>query len=114
MDPLLPSLPTLLVLRALEDGPAHGYRITRWVDAMSEGVLVLKQGTLYPLLHQLEKKGLVIGRWDGLGTERPLKIYELTDSGRQRLHQEREVWQTKSAAIGRVLQSLQEVRHGLM
>ena len=103
MDPLLPSVPTLLVLRALEEGPAHGYRITRWVDERSEGVLTLKQGTLYPLLHQLEKKGFLESQWEGLGSERPMKVYALTDSGRQRLCREREAWQTKSNAIGRVL-----------
>lgn len=109
----MPSIPTLLVLRALEDGPAHGYRITRWVDERSDGMLALKQGTLYPLLHQLEKKGFVVSQWEGLGSDRPMKVYALTDIGRQRLRQEQEAWRTKSAAVGRVLANPEGVGHGL-
>ncbi len=113
MNPLLPSVSTLLVLRALEDGPAYEYRITRWVDQRSDGVLALKQGTLYPLLHQLEKKGFVVSQWEGLGSDRPMKVYALTDTGRQRLHQERAAWQMKSIAVGRVLTNPAELPNGL-
>lgn len=103
MDALLPSLPTLLVLRALEDGPAHGYKIARWVDENSEGVLTLKEGTLYPLLHQLEKKGLLQGDWQKAGTERPMKVYEITDIGRKLLGEERDTWGRKASAAEKLL-----------
>ena len=112
LDTLLPSLPTLLVLRALEEGPAHGYRISRWIEQQSEGVLALKEGTLYPVLHQLEKKGLLLGRWHSPGTERPTKVYELTDAGRTLLSRERQTWKHRAAAVERML-STGEAGHGL-
>lgn len=114
MDPLLPSLPTLLVLRALENGPAHGYRIAHWVDDISDGILTLKEGTLYPLLHQLEKKGLVSGSWEQMGSERPVKVYELTDAGHARLNQERETWDKKSLAVRKLLLNPGGTTHGMV
>jgi len=113
MDPLMPSLPTLLVLRALEQDPAHGYRIVRWIDEQSAGVLTMKEGTLYPLLHLLERKGLMTGNWQKNGTERATRIYTLTNAGRHHLNQERQDW-GRRAEIVRTVLSGEEVANGLV
>lgn len=113
MDLLIPSVPVLLVLRALEEGPVHGYAIARWVDAHSDGLLHLKEGTLYPLLRQLEQQGLISGQWEKTGTGRPTKVYALTEPGRKRLAEDRASWSAKSVAVNRLLQGLgQEWKDG--
>jgi PadR family transcriptional regulator PadR len=103
VDSLLPSLPALLILAVLEEGAAHGYEIARRVDATSAGVLDLKEGTLYPRLYQLEREGLVVGRWTAAGTARRTRVYELTPAGIERLLEQRAVWRTRVDAADRVL-----------
>jgi PadR family transcriptional regulator, regulatory protein PadR len=103
VDTLLPSLPTLLILRALDELPCHGYKIARWVDDKSRGLLSIKDGTLYPLLHQLEKRELIKGSWQKNGTEKAMKVYELTETGRNLLHEERDNWGKKIDAAQKVL-----------
>jgi transcriptional regulator len=103
VDPLVPSLPALLILRALEGGSAHGYKIARWIEERSDGLLLLKEGTLYPTLHQLEQQGFIQGHWDHTYTKRPTKVYELTALGRQRLEADRERWASQVAVAQRVL-----------
>lgn len=73
----------LLVLATLEDGPKHGYRIALDVEEESDGAFELQHGTLYPILHRLEKKGLVEGSWEEEGRRR--KVYGLTERGRRQL-----------------------------
>ena len=103
MDALLPSLPTLLVLRALEDGPLNGYRIARWIEQQSADILTMKEGTLYPLLHQLEKKGFLASEWQSVDTQRKARVYSLTESGRGHLEQERKEWGVRTEIVRRVL-----------
>lgn len=76
----------LLVLATLEDGPKHGYQIALDVEEESDGDFELQHGTLYPILHRLEKEGLIRGRWEEEGRRR--KVYVLTDRGRRHLSQE--------------------------
>lgn len=114
LDPLLPSLPMLLVLRALEDGPRHGYRIARWVEQQSAETLIMKEGTLYPLLHQLEKKGYLTSDWQSVGSERKARVYTLTDSGRGHLERERKEWGARADVVRRVLFGGGEAAHGLV
>lgn len=76
----------LLVLATLEDGPRHGYQIALDVEEESGGAFELQHGTLYPILHRLEKEGLIEGRWEEEGRRR--KVYGLTDRGRRHLNQE--------------------------
>ncbi len=101
MDALMPSVPTLLVLQALEESPLHGYAIARWIEDESSGVLTMKEGTLYPVLHQLERKGLVVGEWVEMG--RRTKVYRLTSSGRRQLVDSRQEWAIKAPAINRLV-----------
>jgi PadR family transcriptional regulator PadR len=73
------------------------------VDENSHGVLTIKEGTLYPLLHQLEKKGFITGTWQKIGSERAMKVYELTDNGRHLLDHERDIWGKKATAAENIL-----------
>lgn len=73
----------LLVLSTLEDGPRHGYQIALDVEEESDGAFELQHGTLYPILHRLEKEGLIEGQWEDEGRRR--KVYGLTERGRSRL-----------------------------
>lgn len=103
MDSLVPSLPVLLILRALEESPAHGYKIARWIEQRSSQQLMLKEGTLYPTLHQLERQGLIQGHWDKTGSKRPTKVYDLTQAGREQLRTDREQWMQRVAVAQQVL-----------
>ena len=73
----------LLVLATLEDGPRHGYQIALDVEEETGGAFELQHGTLYPILHRLEKDGLIEGEWEDEGRRR--KVYRLTARGRERL-----------------------------
>ena len=75
----------MLVLAILGEGPSHGYAITHEIERRSDQALIFRQGTLYPLLHELEKSGLVVGNWESFGDERPKKVYTITESGRAEL-----------------------------
>ncbi|NMP23156.1 PadR family transcriptional regulator [Sulfobacillus harzensis] len=102
MDTLLPSIPSLLVLAVLEDGPAHGYQIVRRVEEESGGLLALKEGTLYPRLYQLERDGLIQGTWQDIASRR-VKLYALTPKGTRALATQRAQWEDKAMAVNRVL-----------
>lgn len=103
MDTLLPSIPALLVLAVLEEGPAHGYQIARRVDRASEGLLALKEGTLYPRLYQLEREGLIRGSWQEVAAGRRVKLYGLTPQGSRALAVQRQQWDARATAVNRVL-----------
>lgn len=99
----------LLVLAVLVDGPAHGYEIGRRVADRSDGVLALREGSLYPLLHAMESDGLVASAWnEGHGRRR--RVYRLTEDGRGALRREEQSWARKSAAVQRVLREVTEIR----
>jgi transcriptional regulator len=103
METLLPSVPVLLVLAVLENGPAHGYQIARRVDEESQGLLTLKEGTLYPRLYQMEHDGLIQGAWEEAEHGRRVKVYALTPKGQRALAVQRQQWEDKAAAVNRVL-----------
>jgi len=81
---LTPSFNEALILAALRDGPKHGYQLALEVEERSGGVFQLQHGTLYPILHRLEKNGLIRGRWDDReGGGRRRKSYTLTPTGKR-------------------------------
>jgi len=92
------NTPTL-VLAALADGPQHGYAIAQEIDKRTDNSLRFKQGTLYPVLHTLEREGLVAGQWQHGAGERPRLVYAITESGRAELARRVEVWQTFAKAM---------------
>lgn len=92
------NTPTL-VLAALAGGPQHGYAIAQEINKRTDNSLRFKQGTLYPVLHTLEREGLVAGQWQHGAGERPRLVYAITESGRAELARRVEVWQTFAKAM---------------
>ena len=95
----------MLVLRALQLEPMHGWAITERIGQWSEQVLQLGQGTLYPALYRLERQGFVDSEWGKTENNRRARYYSLTTTGRKRLEHELEHWQRMSRAIARVLEA---------
>ena len=95
-----------MVLAALDRGEAHGFEVLRRLEELGCGALVLKEGTLYPVLYRLEAAGLVRGEWeeDSQGRRGPRRrIYRLTDKGTRDLARRREDWTQFVTIVGRIL-----------
>jgi PadR family transcriptional regulator len=94
------------VMRLLEGGERYGYELIKLLDSRSEGVLAMGQSTLYPLLYNLEAKGLIASRVapaaNNADTGRPRKYYRLTDKGKRQFARERKQWEALSAAMGKL------------
>ncbi len=93
----------LLILRTLALGPQHGWGISERVQQISSDVLRIQQGSLYPALHRLERKGWIKPRWGTSENNRRAKFYELTKSGRRQLEAEQDAWKKLTAAVAQVL-----------
>jgi PadR family transcriptional regulator, regulatory protein PadR len=100
---LLQGTLDLLILRTLRFGPAHGHAIAKAIEQGSDDVLLVEQGSLYPALHRLIKRGWI--RFDDGTSEnnRRAKFYRLTPKGRKQLDIETSKWDTLAAAVGRIL-----------
>jgi transcriptional regulator len=94
----------LLVLKALSTGEKHGYAVSEWIDRVTDGRLLVEEGTLYPALHRLERRGLVKAEWGYSENNRRAKYYSLTARGTQRLEREEATWRSYSAAVARALE----------
>jgi PadR family transcriptional regulator, regulatory protein PadR len=95
-----------MVLAALERGEAHGFEVLRRLEELGCGALILKEGTLYPVLYRLEEAGLVRAAWedDSQGRRGPRRrIYRLTDKGKRDLARRREDWSHFVTIVGRIL-----------
>ncbi|MDQ3440080.1 MAG: PadR family transcriptional regulator [Planctomycetota bacterium] len=91
------------VMRLLEGGERYGYELVRLLERQSDGVLAMGQSTLYPLLYNLEAKGLVAARTETAAeTNRPRKYYRLTDKGKRQLTRDRKQWEALSVAMGKL------------
>jgi len=95
----------LLILRTLAIGPQHGWAISERVQQVSRDVLRIQQGSLYPALHRLERRGWIKARWGTSENNRRAKYYELTRSGQKRLEVETDSWQKLAAAVARILEN---------
>jgi len=93
----------LLILRTLALGPQHGWGISERVQQISSDVLRIQQGSLYPALHRLERKGWIKPRWGTSENNRRAKFYELTRTGRRQLEAEQDAWKKLTAAVAQVL-----------
>ena len=94
----------LLVLRTLEAlGPLHGYGIARRIEQISQDVLKLNQGTLYPALLRMEQEGWISSKWGASEKNRKARFYSITAAGRRRLARETEDWRRMSSTIERFL-----------
>src|ERR1700730_10841015 len=93
----------LLILRTLALQPQHGWGISGRVQQMSSDVLRIQQGSLYPALHRLERRGWIKANWGTSDNNRRAKYYELSRAGRLQLATERASWQKLTAAVAQVL-----------
>jgi transcriptional regulator len=100
---LLQGTLDMLILKTLALGPMHGWGITRRIRQLSDDVLQVQQGSLYPAVHRLERRGWVKASWGTSENNRRAKFYELTSAGRRHLDQETESWERLSTAIAQVL-----------
>lgn len=94
----------LLILRTLALQPMHGWGIAQRIQQLSEDVLQVNQGSLYPAVHRLEQKGLIASEWGTSENNRRAKYYRLTTSGERQLARELESWERFSGAVRLVLQ----------
>jgi len=95
----------LLILRTLALGAQHGWAISERIHQMSSKVLQVQQGSLYPALHRLERRGWIKARWGASENNRRAKFYELTKSGWKQLETEESEWKKLAAAIAQVLET---------
>ena len=93
----------LLILRTLALEPLHGWAISERVQQISSDVLRIQQGSLYPALHRLERRGWIKARWGTSDNNRRARYYALTRSGRRQLEVEADAWAKMTAAVARVL-----------
>jgi PadR family transcriptional regulator PadR len=93
----------LLILRTLALGPQHGWAVSERVQQMSSDVLQIQQGSLYPALHRLERRGWIKARWGTSENNRRAKYYELTKTGHRQLEAEMDAWEKLTAAVAQVL-----------
>lgn len=93
----------VLILRTVSLEPQHGWAISERIQQISNGVLEVQQGSLYPALHRLERKGWISAHWSVSDNNRRAKFYELTPAGRQQLESETAAWEKLVAAVGLVL-----------
>ena len=101
---LLQGTLDMMVMRTLSGGPANGYEIAKAIERLSDDVLDVDHGSLYPALHRLEKNGWIAGQWETSPTKRRARYYRLTAAGRKQLLVERSKWDQMAAAITRVMQ----------
>ncbi len=95
----------LLILSVLSSGPSHGYSIARRIEIISKDALSVQQGSLYPALQRLLKKGWVMARWGVTDTNRKARIYELTKAGKEQINEEVSAWKLFSMGVGAVVKT---------
>jgi len=95
----------LLILRTLALGPQHGWAISERVQQVSSDVLQIQQGSLYPALHRLERRGWIKAKWGASENNRRAKFYELTKVGKKQLEVETDSWRKLTAAVAQILAS---------
>jgi transcriptional regulator len=93
----------LLVLKTLSRGPAHGYGIAAHIQAISNDVLRVEEGSLYPALHRMEQAGWIAAEWQVTDNNRRARLYRLTRNGQKHFEEAHEKWDLLSKAVGKVL-----------
>jgi PadR family transcriptional regulator, regulatory protein PadR len=101
---LLQGTLDLLILKTLAREPLHGWGIAKRIQLLSNDVLSVQQGSLYPALHRLENQGWITAEWKSSEHGRDAKVYELTKDGRRQLTRELESWNRLSSAVGLLLE----------
>lgn len=93
----------LLILKTLQGGANHGFGITLHIQGVSQGLVRVEEGSLYPALHRLERAKLVSARWQTTPNGRRARVYSLTVAGRKRLGEAEESWTALAKGVGRIL-----------
>lgn len=101
--PLLKGTLDLLLLKALESGPRHGYGLASWLEARSGGTLGVEDSALYQALHRMEERAWVEAEWGVTDNNRRARYYTLTGQGRKHLMAESEQWARYVASVGAIL-----------
>jgi len=101
---LLQGTVDLLILRALQPGPSHGYAVSRWVRERTEGVLAIEDAALYQALHRLEGRGWIEAEWGLSDNNRRAKYYRLTPAGRRQVRAEISLWKQYAEAVFKVIE----------
>jgi transcriptional regulator len=96
----------LLILKTVALEPQHGWAISERIQQISSDVLQIQQGSLYPALHRLERRGWIRAKWGASENNRHAKFYELTKIGRKQLEAEESAWRKLTAAVGQVLETV--------
>ena len=94
-----------LILKTLARGPSHGYAVARFIEDTTNEALLVEEGSLYPALYRLERRGWVEAEWGTSELGRRAKLYRLTDSGRQQLAAETATWRRFAAGVSKILLS---------
>lgn len=102
---LLQGTLDLLILKVVALGPVHGYGISQRIQQISDAVLQVQQGSLYPALHRLEKRGWLEADWGESDKGRQAKFYRLSETGRRQLGAEEDTWNRLSKAVELILQT---------
>ncbi len=95
----------LVILKALTWGPRHGYAIAEWIDQATSAAILIEEGTLYPALHRLERRGWLASTWGLSENNRRAKYYSITAAGRAQFRTEAPAWHRYAEAIGRALRA---------
>ena len=95
----------LLILKILALEPQHGWAVSERIQQVSSDVLRIKQGSLYPALHRLERRGWIKSSWGNSENNRRARYFELTRSGRKQLETEESMWRKMTAAVGDILET---------
>lgn len=103
---LLQGTLDMLILKALQRGPMHGFGISVLIRQMSQEVLLVEQGSLYPALYRLEEQGWISSEWGVSDNNRRAKFYRLTAAGRKQLVEETSNWERLSSAINLILRTV--------
>ena len=102
---LLQGTLDLLILKTLAAGPLHGYGVSLRIQQISSERLIVRQGSLYPALHRLERRGSIASEWGDSDNNRRAKYYQLTRKGRKQLEVEESNWEQLAGAVRQVLES---------
>ena len=102
---LLQGTVDLLILRALQAGPSHGYAVSRWVRERTDGVLSMEDAALYQALHRLEAREWITAEWGLSDNNRRAKFYTLTPEGRRQLRSEVSAWRKYAEAVFKVIET---------
>lgn len=102
---LLQGTLDLLILKTLASGPLHGYGVSLRIQQISSERLIVRQGSLYPALHRLERRGWIESEWGDSDNNRRAKYYQLTRKGRKQLEVEESNWEQLAAAVRQVLET---------